>query len=191
MTFIIIASLALSLVYAGYLLSKIGDGTVWAPLRLRWYVLPLIWLLFLLLPWAGQGLIHYAVGFAGTPPDQFFARERLPFWFILTVMVGPLLETAMLGALYAISRMIPPRFRPDVIFIVATGLFFIFMHKGQSSLLWGWYFTGFAAQAWLYVFLLARAGHVKAWLVISAGHGLANIGIMAAAMTTAALHAKA
>lgn len=189
MTFTIITGFVLFLIYAGYLLSKIGDGTVWAPWRLPWHALPLIWLLFFLLPWAGQSLIHFALGFAGVSPDDVLVNDHLPMRLMLLAMVGPLLETVLIGAIYATSRVIPSRFRPDMIFVLLVGVVFVFLHKGHSPLNWAWYFIGFTAQAWLYVFLQARAGHVKAWLVISVGHGLANIGIICATITTAALRA--
>lgn len=174
--------LGLVIAYGIYLVVKIGSGTVWPPRRLSLSWLALVMLLSLLFPWAGQSAVHFLVGYKGHPADLDILS-----WLPKVLLFAPLIETLMVGGVYAISRLIPATRIADIGFILVTGAGAVLLHRHGMFIMVFWYFAFFAAQAVFFVWVLPRLGHVRAILAVTAIHGLGNLGIMASVITTHAL----
>lgn len=174
--------LGLVIAYGIYLVVKIGSGTVWPPRRLSFFWLALVLLLSLLIPWAGQSAVHFLMGYKVHPIDPDILS-----WLPKVLLFAPLIETLMVGGVYAISRLIPATRIANIGFILITSGGAVLLHRHGMFVMVLWYFAFFAAQAAFFVWALPRLGHVRTLLTVTAIHGLGNLGIMTSVFTTHAL----
>lgn len=179
-TLLLVVSLVI--VYGGYLVAKIGSGSLWPPRRLTISWLALIFAAAFAVPWAGQSLVHLMMGYIGHP-----VAADMVSWLAQVLLFAPLIETLMVGGVYAISRVIRPGRAGDVVFILVTGAGAALLHQHGMMIMVVWYFTFFAAQAAFFVWVLPRLGHIRAIVAVTAIHGLGNLGIMVSVITTHAL----
>ncbi|MFY8095791.1 MAG: hypothetical protein ACOVN0_20100 [Niveispirillum sp.] len=173
---------SLIIIYGGYMVAKIGSGTLWPPRHLAIPRLALFFGAALVVPWAGQSLVHLMIGYSGQA-----AAPGVMSWLPQLLLFAPLIETMMVGGVYAVSRVIRAGRVGDALFILVTGAGAALLHRHGTMLMITWYFTFFAAQAAFFVWVLPRLGHVRAILAVTAIHGLGNLGIMASVITTHAL----
>lgn len=174
--------LSLIIVYGGYLVAKIGSGSLWPPRRLEMSRLALVFCAALVLPWAGQSLVHLMMDYSGHA-----AVPDMASWGPRVLLFAPLIETLMVGGVYAASRVIRPGRSGDVVFILVTGAGAALLHRHGMLVMVVWYFTFFATQAAFFVWVLPRLGHIRAIVAVTAIHGLGNLGIMVSVITTHAL----
>lgn len=179
-TLLVVVSLII--VYGSYLVAKIGSGVLWPPRRLAISWLALIFGAALVLPWAGQSLVHLMMDYSGHA-----ATPDMATWGPRVLLFAPLIETLMVGGVYAVSRIIRTGRTGDVLFILVTGTGAALLHRHGMLVMFVWYFTFFAAQAAFFVWALPRLGHIRTILTITLIHALGNLGIMASVITTHAL----
>lgn len=178
----LLLALSLIIIYGGYLVAKIGSGSLWPPRRVTISWLALIFVAAFVVPWAGQSLVHLMMGYIGHP-----VAADMVSWLAQVLLFAPLIETLMVGGIYAISRVIRPGRVGDILFILVTGTGAALLHRHGMLVMIVWYFTFFAAQAAFFVWALPRLGHIRTILTITLIHALGNLGIMASVITTHAL----